>query len=328
MSSAKNPKRKMPRQAKSKQPAPQFKKRKQPVYRPVKGPMLNADLAAYAATMINPLADVRARIPDACNAHTTDVRVVTEFPVVVGAALAVNVVFNPSSLTNHYSVTTATDTFAIPASAAARSAEIIANFSALRIVSAGVFIVPVNTLAEKPGISYCAQIPRNSPYPTATDCRSMRNAGPHALAKGCYFRWAKTDAYDDEFFTTVSGSTNGPQVFFKGEQLTLGSTLSVKLVANYEATVKPASDGFIPTSPSPQYPEQRAAIDSYVATLPRDASVAQMRRGGPTDKSADQVGFLTKIANGVGHAASSFLNFINPVPLIQRGFQAISGALL
>lgn len=316
-------KRKQPRQAKRKQSAKPKSKTKLQKRAP-----MNPELAAYAAVSIDPMADVAARIPDSADYNTVAFRSITEFTVTVGATGYVNVSFNPVSAASHYAFNTAVDAFPDPVNNAFKYSGITANYRAIRVVSAGLYAIPNFSLSQLPGISFCVNNPRYPSFdpPTVAVMRTMQDAGPRSLAKGCFLRWKKND-YIETAFINPSAGTLGPLILFRAEGLTEGSKLVIRLVVNYEAIVAAVSQGFIRSSPSPKFPQQKDSIDNFITSIPNDSTVAQMSTGGPTPSTAKSVGVLTKIANGVSGAMSSFLGKANPISLVSDGLAGLFSSL-
>lgn len=312
-------KRKQPSQAKRKQPANAKRRMTR------KGGSMNPDLAGYAAVSLDPMADVVARLPDAADYHTVGFRSITEFTSTIEAGGYLNISFNPISPNQHYGATTSVNSFPGATTSASNYAGILANYASLRVVSAGIYVIPNVTLAQTPGISFCVNHPKGLAIPSVATMRQMQDAGPRSLAKGCFLRWKKNDLIDDAFLLS-SHTQAGPLIFFRAEGLTDTSKIVVRLVVNYEAIVAPASQAFIRSTPSPKFPAQRDAIDNVVGSVPVDSTVTQMVTGGPTPAAAKQVGILTKIANGVGSAASSVLGKYNPISVVSSGLSGLFSA--
>lgn len=293
----KKPKRSMALTIAPRMPSARFHERKM---------ALNQELAAYGAACINPLAPVRARVPDNNNSLTTAFQSVTIYSTTATNGY-INVVFNPKSLSQHYGVWNATDDLKVPVVAATNYNAYSTIYASMRVVSAGLYVLPNVALSERPGRSYCVANPRGAGIPTPAVMKTMQDAGPHDIRDGCFFRWSKSDHEDDQFLGIDNLNTDGPLVLFCLEAASTTAIYSIKLVVNYEATVRPSYQGVIRTTPSPRFPEERSKIDSKVASLPVDASVKQMSTGGPTPQAASIASTLSSIANGVSTVSDSVL---------------------
>lgn len=271
----------------------------------VQSKLANRELAAYAAVMLDPLAPVSARIPDANNANTAAFRVVTTTSTTATNGYVV-VAFNPTSLNYHYAVNVATDAFSAATTNCVNYASYTAIYKTVRVVSAAIYVLPNVTEQERVGQSYCGMLERGVGAITTAEFEARGDTGPNVLDEGCYFRWSRTDSYEDNYAAPTNTNV-GPQILFKIKNCSTTSQYTIRFVANYEATVAPAYGGIIAVTPSPRYPDERSIIDNRVATLPHDATVKQQMTGGPTPSSAPISGALTSIANGVGVVSDAVL---------------------
>lgn len=234
----------------------------------------------YSLSVLDPWSGAGVKIPDECTQLTTTWQSRTRVILTCGSGSNSFLAFSPQVPSGAYSGVDITG-FTVPVNY--KHTQALANYTTaaqvyqkVRLVSAGVKLVCMQSAATNEGVLYSGLWPRGVSYPGGAQFQASELTAINRFSDGAVVTFRPLDNRDREFFPIDSypnddqdpSSTTGSSFLFLISGYAASAKFMIDFVCNYEAVLKPGYTGIVDAEPSPVDPVIMTAAEKLAEAIP------------------------------------------------------------